>query len=423
MGHAIKRTPVHPWHLSNNANMADFCGYEMPLWYSSAKKEHLAVLTHAGLFDTSHMAVIKVDGGDAHSLLQHCFTNDLDACIGKNRTPIQAGRCVYGAFLNHKGEVIDDGIVYKFTDTQYLVVVNAGMGATIASHVNAQRGQHNATVVDMMDRLGKIDIQGPQAAKILADVLKDADKVFDRMPYFSFKGHFDENGPGEQTARLKNGTAVLISRTGYTGEFGFELFMAADQTMAAWKTIIEAGHPRGLVACGLAARDSLRGGAVLPLSHQDIGPWPFIHTPWPFALPYAPDGKHFTKKFIGDQALQDLTTPEFTHTFVGTDLRKVATEDPAAVLDPSGRDIGRVLTCVSDMGIGLVEGKVFSIASPDKPKGFTPRGLCCGFVKVKTELTEGDQVMLKDNRRTITVTITKNIRPDRTARCLMKDMI
>jgi aminomethyltransferase len=403
--------------------MANFSGYEMPLWYSSAKKEHLAVLTHAGLFDTSHMATIMVEGDDAHNLLQQCFTNNLDACIGKKGGPIQTGRCVYGAFLNHKGEVLDDGIVYKLTDTQYLIVVNAGMGATMASHITAQRGQGNTTVTDMTDRLGKIDIQGPQAGKILTDVLKNADKVFHQMPYFSFKGHFDVNAPGAQTIRLKNGTAVLISRTGYTGEFGFELFMAAAQTLATWKDIIEAGLPRGLAACGLASRDSLRGGAVLPLSHQDIGPWPFINNPWPFALPFAPDGKRFSKRFIGDRALQELTTADVTLAFVGKDLRKVCIEDPAVVLDPSGRNIGRVLTCVSDMAIGLVDDKIFSIASPDKPEGFKPHGLCCGFVKVSTKLTVGDQVMLKDNRRTITVTITKDIRPDRTARCLMKDMI
>lgn len=423
MGQAIKRTPVHPWHLSEGASMADFGGYEMPLWYSSVKKEHLSVLTQAGLFDTSHMGAVTVEGDDAHNLLQHCFTNDLDACIGKNRTPITAGRCVYGAFLNHKGEVLDDSIVYKVSDTQYLIVVNAGMGAAIASHLSAYQSQSDTTVIDMTDRLGKIDIQGPRAAIILTDVLKDADKIFDTMPYFSFKGHFDEDTPGAQTARFKNGTAVLISRTGYTGEFGFELFMAADRTMAAWKSIIDAGYPRGLVTCGLAARDSLRGGAVLPLAHQDIGPWPFIHHPWPFALPFTPDGKHFTKKFIGDQALQELPNPQFTFPFVGRDPRKVAIEDPAVVLDRNGHDIGRVLTCVSDMGIGLLDGKIFSIASPDKPEGFNPRGLCCGFVKVKTKLTEGDQVMLKDNRRTITVFIAKDIRPDRSAKCLMKEMI
>ena len=423
MGQTSKKTPLHAWHVSRGANMADFGGYEMPLWYSSTKNEHLAVLTHAGLFDTSHMAVVKVEGADTHDLLQHCFTNNLDSCTGKSRHPLRVGRCVYGAFLNENGEVIDDSIVYKLSDRQYMVVVNAGMGADIASHLRTHEGQRNTTITDMTDRLGKIDIQGPLAARILSEVLVDAEKVFDVLPYFSFKGHFDNNFTLGEAVSLKNGTTVLLSRTGYTGEFGFELFMPADQAMAALEDIVKAGSPLGLVACGLAARDSLRGGAVLPLSHQDIGHWPFIHNPWSFALPLAADGQHFTKTFIGSRALLELENPEYTLAFVGNDLRKVSTKDPAVVLDKSDNEIGKVLTCVSDMGIGYVNGEIFSIASPDRPEGFKPRGLCCGFIKIKDRLHAGDRVHLKDNRRTIMVTITDDIRPNRTARCLIKNMV
>jgi len=423
MGQPVKRTPMHAWHVSQGASMADFGGYEMPLWYSSAKNEHLAVLTRAGLFDTSHMAVVDVRGPGAHALLQNCFTNDLDACIGKSRRAISNGRCVYGAFLNETGGVIDDGIVYKLSDGRYLVVVNAGMGAKIATHLMANNPSVAATVTDMTDRFGKIDIQGPMAAKILSDVLVDAEKVFDAMPYFSFKGDPQSDCTEEHAVCLKDGTVILLSRTGYTGEFGFELFMAADKTVAAWEAIVDAGKPFGMVACGLAARDSLRGGAVLPLSHQDIGPWPFVHHPWPFALPWTADGTGFSKPFIGDRALLNGQTPCYTYAFVGPDLRKVSTQDPAVVINSTGNDIGRVLTCVSDMGIGYVDQQIFSIASPDRPEGFNPRGLCCGFIKVNEPLETGVQVQLKDNRRTIKVTIVDDIRPDRTARRLMSEMV
>jgi aminomethyltransferase len=423
MGQAVKRTPLHAWHVSQGASMADFGGYEMPLWYSSAKNEHLAVLTHAGLFDTSHMAVVDVRGPGAHALLQNCFTNNLDACIGKNRKAISNGRCVYGAFLDETGGVIDDGIVYKLADGRYMVVVNAGMGAKIAAHLTANNPSVAATVADMTDRFGKIDIQGPMAARILSDVLVDAEKVFDAMPYFSFKGDLQADCTEEHAVCLKDGTAILLSRTGYTGEFGFELFIAADKTVAAWKVIVDAGQPHGMVACGLAARDSLRGGAVLPLSHQDIGPWPFVHHPWPFALPWTADGTGFNKPFIGDRALLNGQTLRYTYAFVGSDLRKVSTQDPAVVINSTGNDIGRVLTCVSDMGIGYVDQQIFSIASPDRPEGFKPRGLCCGFIKINEQLDTGSQVQLKDKRRTITVTIVDDIRPDRTARRLMSEMV
>ena len=101
-----KTTPLHDWHKARGANMADFGGYEMPLWYSTAKTEHLSVLTHAGLFDTSHMAVIMAAGPQAFDLLQLCFTNNLAACTGKNKAPLSPGRSVYGAYLNEKGEVM-----------------------------------------------------------------------------------------------------------------------------------------------------------------------------------------------------------------------------------------------------------------------------------------------------------------------------
>ena len=172
----------------------------------------------------------------------------------------------------------------------------------------------------------------------------------------------------------RRATLLLLSRTGYTGEFGFELFMAADRTSAVWNALFKAGEPLGLVACGLAARDSLRGGAVLPLSHQDIGPWPFINHPWPFALPFNASGDGFTKAFIGDRALLNARPPAYTLAFAGQDLRKVSIHDPAFALDANGTQIGDVLTCVTDMGIDRVNGQIVSIASPDKPRDFKPRG-------------------------------------------------
>ena len=162
---------------------------------------------------------------------------------------------------------------------------------------------------------------------------------------------------------------------------------------------------------------------MLPLSHQDIGSWPFINHPWPFALPFNADQTGFTKAFIGDKALLSIEAPEFTYAFVGMDLRKVSTEDHAMVLDSKGNEIGQVLTCVSDMGIGFHDGRIFSIASPDKPQEFKPRGLCCGFIRVKSRLKPDDAVQIMDKRRKIEVRIVKDIRPDRTARRPIKEMI
>jgi aminomethyltransferase len=424
MSTTSKITPLHDWHVAKGATMAVFGGYHMPLWYASAKDEHLAVFSAAGLFDTSHMAVLTVDGKGAFDLLQATFTQNLAACVGRAKSPLSTGRCVYGAFLTDDGEVIDDAIVYRMGQDAFMVVVNAGMGASIAGHLAKYKGNRQATITDWTDLLGKVDIQGAYAGKILAGLLKDPSAVLDRMPYFSFKGHFDPaaNG-GTDPVILKNGASILLSRTGYTGEFGFEIFIEPRQLVSLWELLLEAGGAYGLCACGLAARDSLRAGAVLPLSHQDIGHWKFIHHPWPFALPFDADQKTFTKSFVGSDALLTYNGQEHTYAFVGRDPRKVSLEDGPVVVDAQNQIIGQVLTCATDMAIGLVGDRIFSIASADKPQGFVPKGLCCGFVKVNTTLSDGDLVKLKDKRRTLTVTIVSDIRPHRSARKPIREML
>ena len=160
MSDGLKTTPLNQWHKDAGANMANFGGYEMPLWYASGvKNEHLAVLESAGIFDTSHMACIRVEGQAAFSLLNFCFTRDLST--------LAAGRCVYGAFLNDKGHCIDDAIVYKFTDTVFMVCVNAGMGGEIAAHLTEQGKDGDSVITDLSGKVAKMDIQGKNAARIM----------------------------------------------------------------------------------------------------------------------------------------------------------------------------------------------------------------------------------------------------------------
>lgn len=407
------KTPLHAWHTGHGARMGLFGGYDMPLWYASAKDEHLAVLNHAGIFDTSHMAVVLVDGPGALDLLQFCFTNDLTACLGPRKASLRPGRAVYGAFLNPQGHVVDDAIVFMLATDAFMVVVNAGMGPAVAAHLVQNGGAYAARVTDFSGQVGKMDVQGPMAARILYDVLAEPETVFDAMPYFSFKGGFTDAIPSRGAVATRQGVPLLLSRTGYTGEFGFELFSGPEQIVALWEAIVAAGASLGAVPCGLAARDSLRAGAGLPLSHQDIGAWPFCRHPWPFALPYRPGTQDFSKPFLGDTALQTCRGP-YTYPFIGRDLRKVTL--PAEVLDANGRSLGDVLTCVTDMAVGRHEGRVFSIRSPDRPKDFRGGGLCCGFVRVADPLPLDTPLVLKDKRRRIDVRIVKDIRPDRTAR-------
>jgi len=417
-----KKTPLYDWHAARGANIVEFGDYYMPVWYGSARDEHLAVVNHAGLFDCSHMAVVRVLGPGAYDLLQWCFTRNLDACVGKDAAPIAHGKCVYGAFLNERGEAVDDSIVYKIKDDEFLAVVNAGMGGVVAAHLEANKKGLDATCVDLTDRLGKIDIQGPAAVKTLHKVLAEPDAVFDKLTYFSAKGHFDPASGFAGEARLLDGTPLLVSRSGYTGEVGFELFVEGRHTVRLWETLLEAGREYGLIPCGLAARDSLRTGAVLPLSHQDIGPWIYTRHPWPFALPLSAGGSGFTKPFLGREAIERAVDAPYTLTFVGNDLRKIDAHG-AVVIDQAGAEIGKVLTCVTDVAIGRHGGTIYSLASPNKPEGLQIKGLSCGFIRVTPNLPPGTVVQLKDAKRTIPVVIETDVRPDRTARKALKNFL
>jgi aminomethyltransferase len=418
-----KKAPIYDWHLAHGANMVTFSGWSMPLWYpSGGVAEHQIVITGAGVFDTSHMSAITIEGPGAFDLLQLCFTKDLNACLKKNRLPLGPGRCVYGAYLNEQGWIIDDSIVYQIGPDNYVTLVNAGMGAVITDHLRTCASGQEVRVTDLTGKVGKMDLQGPKSAEVLMRLLRHPETVLEDMAYFGFKGHFDAKADTADTF-LHDGTPILLSRTGYTGEFGFEIFVDLRHVVRVWELILHAGRDVGLLACGLAARDSLRAGACLPLSHQDIGPWPFVNHPWSFALPYNNNRTAFTKKFLGDGILTTRDKAEHTCVFVGYDPRKVAIHDPAIVLDDAGNEIGVVLTCVTDMATALHGGRIFSMASPDKPDNFKPTGLSCGFVKVKTRLVAGQEVRLRDKRREIKVMITDDVRPDRTARSSMREMM
>jgi aminomethyltransferase len=423
----LKRTALYSWHVENGANMAPFGQYEMPLWYTGGMKaEHLAVIKSAGIFDTSHMATVIVAGEKARGLLQHCFSKDLEHCTGLKKTPLAIGRCVYGVFLNSNGTVLDDAIVYQTSDTSYMVVVNAGMGADIAGRLSEFNSDFGAEITDLTDQVGKMDIQGPDSAKVLHKLLAEPEKVFEKMMYFSFKGGFGDLD-NAVPVRLKDGTPILLSRTGYTGEFGFELFVAREHFVALWESVASVGEDFGVLPCGLAARDSLRAGAVLPLSHQDVGDWLFARNPWPFALPWNDDQSAFTKTFLGSEAVAAPEKSAYTLPFAGFDPRKIVAGEGTFVTDSEGNTIGKILTCATDMAIGRVDGTIFSIASSvedGRPEEFTPKGLSCGFVQVQEDLAPGTEVILTDGKKKkIKVEIRGDVRPGRTARRPMKEML
>lgn len=405
----LHTTALHAEHQHLGATLVDFGGWDMPLWYpTGAVKEHMAVIRGAGLFDIGHMGGVVVEGPGALTAVQWAFTKDLT----------QSGtRAVYGAFLTEQGYVIDDAIVYPLSSGRYFVVMNVGKAAPIAEAIKAGAAHRKVdiTVRDLAGSYIKIDLQGPAAPKIMAALLENPDDVLGKMPYFTFKGDIDLP---QSTVRMTDGTPLFLSRTGYTGEMGFEIFVPLSAAVTVWKKLLQTGEPYGLIPCGLAARDSLRAGAMLPLSGQDIGAWPFVNNPWPFTLPMDAEGA-WTKDFAGRDAIE-ATRAAAPHTlaYCGFDPRKVTAADhhshPKVLLGDAV--IGEVLTCVADVAIGRVDGTVVSVASPDAPEGFNPKGLVCGFIRVVRHLEPGTRVTLADDRRKIEVEIATDVRPARTAR-------
>lgn len=399
----VEKTPLNDVHRKLEGQLTDFGGWEMPLWYKAgAVKEHLFLIEKCGIFDICHMCLVRVTGKDAFGLLQLCLTRNIEK--------LAKGACGYTMILDEKGSVVDDCIVYNMNENRedYLLVVNSHRGSIVADHLKKHMGSFKAEVKDEQGVFGKIDLQGPKSVEILKKVLEKGS--LDGIKYFNFTGDYD--AAKNKDVLLRGGIPALLSRTGYTGELGFEILVPAAKTVDVWNMLMDAGGD-DILPCGLASRDSLRMGAVLPLSQQDIGPWPFVNTPWDFALPRDKEGK-LTKSFIGS-TIYDNPPSLYVYAFCGYDPRKVDAHSNARVL-LDGTDIGLVSTCCVEVACSRVDGKIVGTASPDKPKDFKPKGLVAGCVRVDRKLAPGTKVTLKDERRSIEVEIVTDIRPGRTAR-------
>jgi len=244
-----RHTPLTAVHERLGATLTDFAGWLMPLRYGSELAEHRAVRASAGLFDLSHMGEITVTGPDAAGALDYALVGDLSA--------LAPGRARYTMICAPDGGVLDDLIVYRLSGTEFLVVANAANTAVVHAALLERAGGRAARVADETADYALIAIQGPHAAGILAPLTSAG---LDGVRYYAGQ-------PAEVAGR-----AVLLARTGYTGEDGFELFARPDEAERLWAALTEAGSGAGLVPAGLAARDTLRLEAGMPLYGNELGP-------------------------------------------------------------------------------------------------------------------------------------------------------
>lgn len=257
--HAPRFSPLHSVHVELGASFTDFAGWEMPVRYSSDLAEHHAVREAAGIFDISHMAEISVSGPDAVAYLNFAVSADV--------SKLAAGQAKYSLLLNEAGGIIDDLIIYRLGDEHFLVVANAGNRFNVVPPLQNRTAGFRAVVVDQSDETALIAVQGPRALEILENTvgLSLAEAASERPQntlsalkyYWSLPAVFV-------------GNPVLIGRTGYTGEDGFELYIDVAQAQALWSALSAAGASRELVPAGLACRDTLRLEAGMPLYGHEL---------------------------------------------------------------------------------------------------------------------------------------------------------
>lgn len=245
MATPLLETPLAAWHLSHGAKMAPFAGWNMPIQYPSGIiAEHLHTREQAGLFDICHMGEFIVDGQGAAEALSRAVTH--------NMATLKPGRCRYGFLLNEQGGIIDDLIVYRMGEQRFMLVVNAGCRDADLAALRERLGS-GAVLEDVSDAMAKLDLQGPKTFDILDAVLPGS---WRRLPYFGFTEEAEFDG-----ARL------FVSRTGYTGELGVEIYCPADKALKLWELLLTDERVKPV---GLGARDTLRLEVGLPLNGQDL---------------------------------------------------------------------------------------------------------------------------------------------------------
>jgi aminomethyltransferase len=329
----MKQTPIHHVHLQLKAKMGDFRGWQMPLQYVGTNEEYHAVRTAAGLFDVSHLGRIEVAGAGAPALLQKTFTRDV--------VKQPESSAAYGLFCSESGTIIADAVLFRLptagtgTEPRFLLTVSTETTEKVAEWLS-RHASKDATITDRTVFTSQFALQGPASAGILEKLA---------APHFKkIKLHSLREIP-------LAGTSVMISRTGYTGEDGYEFFVPADQVEAVWNLVLETGKDAGIMPCGLECRDILRLEMGYLLYGNDIDE---TRTPLEAGLASFID---FKKEFIGKDALLKLKAGGVKERLVGFALVQKAVPRSGGSIFSEDREIGVVtsgaLSPAARSGIGL----------------------------------------------------------------------
>jgi len=318
----VFHSPIDSFHRANRARMTKFAGWEMPLQFSGIVDEHLTVRRAAGLFDISHMGQIEFCGPTAFQDLQRIVTKDL--------SKIKTGRAVYSLLCNEEGGILDDIIIYRRDEDRFLIIVN-GVNATKDFEWLRSKAVKKTTVENLTTKRALFAVQGPNAAAIVSQLISEP---LTELFYFRFRD--DE----------MCGFPVILARTGYTGEDGFEVSVAADHALDLWNALIEAGKTFGIKLVGLGARDTLRLEMAYPLYGMDIS-----ESVSPFEADLSKAVSLKKADFIGRDAIL-RKRDESRRTLVGLEMLEMAVPRHGFLVKSCATVVGKVTSGTMSPSLG-----------------------------------------------------------------------
>lgn len=303
-----KRTCLYDKHVALGALISPFGGFDMPIQYSNITDEHQAVRQHCGVFDVSHMGEVLVSGTDAERCVNHIFTNNVEG--------LAVGKILYGMMCYENGGVVDDLLVYKMADDRFFLVINAANIDKDWAWIQLQAEGFNVTLDNQSDYYGQLAVQGPEAERIMEEILN---LPCSELTFYTFKTMGD----------------VIVSRTGYTGEDGFEIYATPDYINQCWDKLMAAG----VTPCGLGCRDTLRFEVGLPLYGDELSA-----EITPIMAGLGMFVKLDKEEFVGRDALAKQKAEGVAQKLVGIELQDKAIPRHGYTVMKDGQPIGTVTT-------------------------------------------------------------------------------
>ena len=349
-GDELRRSPLHEVHEGLDAKMVPFAGFEMPIQYPTGiRAEHRAVREGVGLFDVSHMGEYEVSGPDAEAFLQRTTVNDV--------SKLKTGRAQYSAMCREDGGTLDDLLIYRTGDRRFMVVVNAANRDSDLEWLLSWREEMDVEIEDRSEAIGLLALQGPKAEGVLAPLTSlDLGEI-------RFYGH--------ASGRV-DGVEALVSRTGYTGEDGFELYVNAEDAPGLWRTFMDTGREAGITPAGLGARDSLRLEAGLLLYGSDLD-----ETRTPVEAGVGWMVKVDKGDFVGREVLARQKAEGVPERLTGFRLDERGFPRPGYPLVHEGQSVGEVTSGVlsPSLGVGIGFGYLpTELSEPGTEVGVEVRG-------------------------------------------------